>query len=60
MIETGYWLCIRCQNEIPAKKVEPGIDSFGIHFICPFCKRRNQLESLGHQRGELVLRQTGK
>jgi len=60
MIETGYWHCIKCQNEIPAKKVEPGIDSFRIYFMCPLCGRRNELESLGHKRGELWLQQTGK
>ncbi|SIO72847.1 hypothetical protein SAMN05444172_9334 [Burkholderia sp. GAS332] len=60
MIGTGFWQCIRCRQEIPTKLTDPGIDSFGIYFICPFCKRRNQLESLGRQRGSLVLRQIGR
>jgi hypothetical protein len=58
MTDTGFWLCSRCLQEIPTKLVEPGIDDFGLYF--PLCKRRNQLESLGRQRGALVLRQTGK
>ncbi|MEW9586519.1 hypothetical protein [Paraburkholderia sp. DGU8] len=60
MTDTGFWLCIRCRQEIPTKLVAPGIDDFGLYFICPFCERRNELESLGRQRGALVLRQTGK
>ncbi len=54
------WVCIKCRQEVSFKSAEPNIDSFGIYFICPHCRRRNQLESLGRQRGALVLRQTGK
>ncbi len=54
------WVCIKCHREVPLESGEPNVDSFGIYFICPYCRRRNQLESLGHQRGALVLRQTGK
>lgn len=54
------WLCIRCHLEVPFKADAVDIDDFGIYFICPHCRRRNQLECLGRQRGMLVLRQTGK
>lgn len=54
------WSCIRCHFEVPFRPDEIDIDSFGIYFLCPFCKRRNQLESLGQKRGLLLLRQTGK
>lgn len=54
------WLCIRCRRDVPFKAEAIGIDDFGIYFICPHCKRRNQLESLGHRNGALLLRQTGK
>lgn len=60
MIGTGFWLCIRCRQEIPTKLADPEMDSLGLYFICPLCKRRNQLKSLGRQRGALVFRQTGR
>lgn len=53
------WKCIRCQAEIPVNKVEPGIDSFGIYFICPHCQRRNELTNVG-KNGRIALQQTGK
>jgi len=43
---------------IPFKAVEPGIDSFGVYFICPHCGRRNKLVNVG-RRGRIVLYQTG-
>jgi hypothetical protein len=52
------WECIRCKESIPTKLVEPGIDDFGIYFICPVCRRRNVLNSLGSDRlGFLLLAQ---
>ncbi len=53
------WKCIRCQLVIPFVAVEPSIDSLGIYFICPLCKRRNQLINVG-KRGRIALQQTGK
>jgi hypothetical protein len=52
------WNCIRCHVEIPFAAVEPGIDDFGIYFICPHCRRRNRLINIG-RRGRIVLQQTG-
>jgi hypothetical protein len=57
--EAAMWKCIRCQAEIPVNKVEPGIDSFGIYFICPHCQRRNELTNVG-KNGRIALQQTGK
>ncbi|CAG9169965.1 hypothetical protein LMG23994_01752 [Cupriavidus pinatubonensis] len=53
------WICIRCLASIAFDAVEPGIDSFGIYFICPGCGRRNQLINVG-RRGRIVLAQTGR
>lgn len=53
------WICIRCRAEIAFRAVEPGIDDFGIYFICPKCGRRNQLLNIG-RRGRIALVQTGK
>ena len=55
---TIMWKCIRCNVDIAFKEVEPGIDSFGIYFICPHCGRRNGLKNIG--KGRTVLQQTGK
>jgi hypothetical protein len=53
------WKCIRCHfYVIPFKSAEPGIDSFGIYFICPVCRRRNKLINVG-RRGRIALMQTG-
>lgn len=53
------WKCIKCHEQVPSSRVDPGIDDFGIYFICPFCGRRNKIESLGEKGGALLLRQTG-
>ncbi|MFL9988095.1 hypothetical protein [Paraburkholderia sediminicola] len=50
--ETTMWKCIRCTVEIPYKDVDPGIDSFGIYFICPRSERRNNLINVG--KGNLI------
>lgn len=57
---SGIWMCIRCHTEISVAKADPAIDSFGIYFICPYCRRRNQLVYAGRKRGVLLLMQTGK
>lgn len=51
------WKCIRCGTEFEADQAEANIDSFGLHFMCPVCGRRNRLRSLGDQGGFLVLEQ---
>ena len=52
------WKCIRCGTEFEADQAEANIDSFGLHFICPVCGRRNRLRSLGEDDdGFLVLEQ---
>jgi hypothetical protein len=55
---TTMWKCIRCHCLIPCEAVEAGIDSFGIYFICPVCRRRNKLVNVG-KRGRIALMQTG-
>jgi hypothetical protein len=52
------WKRIRCTAGIPYKDVDPGIDSFGIYFICPRCGRRNTLINVGKD-GHSELIQTG-
>lgn len=56
------WECIKCRQFIPTEDVEPGIDDFGIYFICPVCERRNKLVSLGPapDDGAIQLMQTGE
>lgn len=50
------WECIRCKHFFLSSRVQPGIDDFGIYFICPHCQRRNTLESYGEDdTGALVL-----
>jgi len=51
------WMCIRCGTEFEAGEAEANIDSFGLHFMCPDCGRRNRLRSLGERDGMLVLEQ---
>lgn len=53
------WKCIRCTAEIKFAEVEPGIDDFGVYFICPKCGRRNKLVNVG-QHGRIELMQTGE
>jgi DNA-directed RNA polymerase subunit RPC12/RpoP len=45
----SMWICIRCHTEFAefTTEAEPNIDSFGLHFMCPVCGRRNLLRSLG-------------
>lgn len=63
--EAAMWICIRCRAEISVDAAEPGIDDFGIYFICPHCGRRNKLINVsarnrnGRRRGGLLLQQTG-
>jgi hypothetical protein len=57
-MEGAMWKCIRCHLLIDFSAVEPGIDSFGIYFICPVCRRRNKLINIG-KRGRIALQQTG-
>lgn len=53
----GMWICIRCHTEVPefTAGAEANLDSFGLHFMCPVCGRRNRLRSLGED-GEGFLR----
>ena len=54
------WICIRCHAEFPefTDSAEANIDSFGLHFVCPVCGRRNRLRSLGEdEEGYLRLEQ---
>ena len=52
------WKCIRCGTEFEADEAEANIDSFGLHFMCPVCGRRNRLRSLGEDDdGFLVVEQ---
>ncbi|MRI43120.1 hypothetical protein D5301_12840 [Stenotrophomonas sp. MH181796] len=46
---TGAMLqCIRCREMFAGfDQVEPNIDSFGLHFMCPTCGRRNNLQVVG-------------
>ena len=56
----GVWVCIRRYTEFAefSTDIEPNIDSFGIHFMCPVCGRRNRLHSLGEDNeGTLRLEQ---
>jgi hypothetical protein len=50
------WKCIRCKAELPFSAVGPAIDSFGIYFVCPICRRRNRLINVG-RRGRIELMQ---
>jgi hypothetical protein len=50
--------CIRCQETFSSfSQVEPNIDSFGMHFICPKCGRRNGLKTVGHDGSGLLIAQ---
>lgn len=52
------WKCIRCGTEFEADEAEANVDSFGLHFMCPVCGRRNRLRSLGEDDdGFLVVEQ---
>ncbi len=51
------WKCIRCGTEFEADEAEANVDSFGLHFMCPVCGRRNRLRSHGEEDGFLVLEQ---
>ncbi|UZW62730.1 hypothetical protein [Lysobacter enzymogenes] len=52
------WICIRCCAELEVEDAEPNLDSFGLHFMCPKCGRRNRLKSLGEDEdGGLYLQQ---
>jgi len=56
----GMWTCIRCHTELPefTGGAEANLDSFGVHFMCPVCGRRNRLRSLGEdEEGFLRLEQ---
>jgi DNA-directed RNA polymerase subunit RPC12/RpoP len=56
----AMWICIRCKTEFAefTTEAEPNIDSFGLHFMCPACGRRNRLRSLGEdEEGFLRLEQ---
>lgn len=40
--------CIRCRETSAGfGQVEPNIDSFGLHFMCPSCGQRNHLRVVG-------------
>lgn len=39
------WKCTRCGSVFEADEAEANIDSFGLHFMCPVCGRRNRLVS---------------
>ncbi|OBU50128.1 hypothetical protein A9K76_07905 [Stenotrophomonas maltophilia] len=56
---TGAMLqCIRCRNRFTGfGQVEPNIDSFGMHFTCPSCGRRNELRVVGYDRGTPLIEQ---
>ena len=58
---TGLMLqCIRCHCAFTFTgfgQVEPNIDSFGMHFVCPYCGRRNDLRVVGHDRGAPLIEQ---
>jgi hypothetical protein len=41
------WICICCGVRLTEKDVRPGVDGFGLHFICPECGRRNRLRLVG-------------
>ncbi len=54
---TGPMLqCIRCRETFTGfNQVEPNVDSFGLHFMCPSCGRRNNLLVVGRDEyGALV------
>lgn len=52
------WKCIRCGAEfLDTSEVEPDIDDFGAHFVCPKCGRRNDLKGSRDADGELLLEQ---
>lgn len=46
---TGLMLqCIRCHIALAGfDQVEPNVDGFGLHFMCPRCGRRNDLHVVG-------------
>lgn len=48
----AMWICIRGETEFAefTTEAEPNLDSFGLHFMCPVCGRRNRLRSLGSLR----------
>jgi hypothetical protein len=55
------WKCIRCGTEFEAGEAEANVDSFGLHFMCPVCGRRNRLVSHGEDDdGFLVVEQIDK
>jgi len=51
------WTCIRCGTVFEADEAEANVDSFGLHFMCPVCGRRNRLVSLGELGGAITLEQ---
>ncbi len=56
---TGAMLqCIRCRETFTGfGQVEPGIDSFGMHFMCPRCGRRNDLQVVGRDECGVLIEQ---
>ncbi|TDB26681.1 hypothetical protein ATCM_02875 [Stenotrophomonas sp. ATCM1_4] len=52
--------CIRCHETFTGfSEVEPNIDSFGMHFMCPECGRRNNLRTVGHDGDTVLIEQCG-
>lgn len=50
------WICVQCKAGLLRRDFQPEIDGFGMFVICPWCGRRNNLQSLGKDdKGRLVL-----
>ena len=50
-------LCSFTKQRAASDEAEANVDSFGLHFRCPVCGRRNRLVSHGEEDGILVLEQ---
>lgn len=40
------WICVQCKAGLLRRDFQPESDDLGMYIVCPWCGRRNNLQSL--------------